>query len=62
MESFYKNINSVLEFPKTLILGPTFFLLYFNTLLMMLSVIFLSILTIIVSVLSMIRYLIYGNN
>ena len=44
------------------ILGPTFFLLYINDLLDDVSVIFLSMLVILLSALSVIRHLIYRNN
>ena len=44
------------------VLGPTLFLLYINDLLVMLSVILLSILMIQLSILSVIRHLICGNN
>ena len=44
------------------ILGPTLFLLYINDLLDDVSVIFLSMLVILLSALSVIRHLIYRNN
>ena len=62
MESLHKNIQLLLEFLK----GP-FLLLHFSccklmTFLMMLSVILLYMLMILLSILSVIRYLICGNN
>ena len=62
MESLHKNIKLMLEFLK----GP-FLVLHFSccilmTFLMMLSVILLSMLMIVLSILSVIRHLICGNN
>ena len=62
MESFHKNIQLILEFLK----GP-FLVLHFSccilmTFMMMLSVILLSMLMILLSILSVIRHLICGNN
>ena len=47
--------------PQDFILGPTLFLLYINDL-MILSVILLSMLMTLLSILSVIRHLICGNN
>ena len=48
--------------PQCSILGPTLFLQYIMTFLMMLSVILLSVLMILLAILSVIRHLICGNN
>ena len=48
--------------PQGSILGPTFFLLYIKTFLMMLSVILQSMLMILLSILIVIRHVICGNN
>ena len=62
MESLHKNIQLMLEFLKAPFLVPHFSYYTLINFLMMLSVILLSMLMILLSILSVIRYLICGNN
>ena len=59
-EVSYKNIQLMLEFPKAPFLVFSHYTLM--TFLMMLSVILLSMLMTLISILSVIRHLVYGNN
>ena len=62
MESLHKNIQLMLEFLKAPFLVLHFSYYTVMTFLMMLSVILLSMLMILVSILSVIRHVICGNN
>ena len=62
MTWLHKNIQLMPEFLKAPFLVLHFFLLYINGLPDMLFVIFLSMLVVLLSILSVIRHLIFGNN